>query len=380
MFQQTFAIIRNTFFESIRQPIMLVVLVVATILIILANPLSAFTMSNDQRMYIDLGLASVFLAGALLAAFIATNVLGREIENKTALTVISKPVGRPLFVIGKYIGVAAALSVGIIYLSFVFLLVEQHTVLQTVRDPLHAPVILFGAGAAIIGVSVGIWCNYFYDKVFSSTVICITTPLAGLAYLFSLMFKHNFALQSIGQGFKVELWLALFSLLVAILILTAVAVAASTRLGQLMTLSVTIAVFLLGMMSDWFFGRRIESMRTHWLEQASAQGKTETVTQVQRPIILTGKTVEPQEISKQVEVSTVPLTEFATSGEKLEYALCWTAYSVVPNFQVMFLSDAVTQSHKIPPKYVASTAVYGALYITAALGLATMLFQRREVG
>src|SRR5262245_14732314 len=237
MFQQTFAIIRNTFLESIRQPIMLVVLVVATILIVLANPLSAFTMQNDQRMYIDIGLATVFMCGALLAAFIATNVLGREIENRTALTVISKPVSRPLFVLGKYLGVAGALTLATAYMSFVFLLVEQHTVLQTVRDPIHVPVIVFGASAGIIGLAIGVWCNFFYNKVFSSTVICITTPLAGLAYLFSLMFRWDFSLQPINQGFKPQLWLALAALLVAILVLTAIAVAASTRLGQVMTLS-----------------------------------------------------------------------------------------------------------------------------------------------
>ena len=86
MFQQTFAIFRNTFFESIRQPIMLVVLMVATIAIILANPLAAFTMENDQPHAHRHGLATVFICGCLLAAFIATNVLGREIENRTALT------------------------------------------------------------------------------------------------------------------------------------------------------------------------------------------------------------------------------------------------------------------------------------------------------
>ena len=111
MFQQLLAITRNTFFESIRQPIMLVVLVAASVLIVLSNPLSAFTMDENQRMQVDIGLATVFLAGAVLAAFIATNVLGREIENKTALTVISKPVTRPIFLIGKYLGVSCAMCV-----------------------------------------------------------------------------------------------------------------------------------------------------------------------------------------------------------------------------------------------------------------------------
>src|SRR5688572_27041318 len=144
MFEQTLAIVRNTFLESVRQPIMLVVLFAATIALIMCIPLSAFTMEDDQRMLIDIGLATVFLCGTLLSAFIATNVLGQEIENRTALTVISKPVSRPVFVIGKYFGVAAALTLATIYMSFVFLLMEQHKVLQTARDPIHAPVVVFG--------------------------------------------------------------------------------------------------------------------------------------------------------------------------------------------------------------------------------------------
>ncbi|MDY7108710.1 MAG: ABC-2 transporter permease, partial [Planctomycetota bacterium] len=219
------SIARNTFFESIRQPIVLVVLVAATIFLILSNPLAAFTMEDDQRMMIDIGMATVFLCGALLAAFVATGVLTREIDNKTALTVISKPVSRPLFVIGKFIGVAGALTLATLYMSFVFLLVELHTVLETVRDPIHLPVIAFGVGAAAIGLAASVWCNYFYGRVFSSTTICIMTPLAALAYFFTLMFNERFEPQPIGTDFKADIWLALFALLIAILVLTALAIA-----------------------------------------------------------------------------------------------------------------------------------------------------------
>ena len=115
MFQQLLAIIRNTFFESVRQPVVLVVLVGAALLIVLSNPLSAFTMDENQRMLIDIGLATIFMSAALLSGFIATSVLGREISNKTALTVISKPVGRPLFVIGKFLGVALAMMLATLF-------------------------------------------------------------------------------------------------------------------------------------------------------------------------------------------------------------------------------------------------------------------------
>ncbi len=377
MFQQTFAIFRNTFFESIRQPIMLVTLMVATIALILANPLAAFTMEDDQRMLIDMGLATVFLCGCLLAAFIATNVLGREIENKTVLTIVSKPVARPLFVIGKYLGVAAAITLGTIYMTFVFMLSEQHTVLQTSRSPLHGPVLVFSFIAFVVGSGTAVWCNYFYGKVFASTIIVMLTPLAGLAYLFSMMFDATFTLQPISVGFKGQLWLAVITLWMAILILTAIALAASTRLGQVMTLVITFGVFILGMLSDWILGRRMEMLRNLWLDRARGEGLVQSVEKVQTVRMVTG---EVETITSQIEVATVPLSGYAAFGEKIEYMLYQIGYAILPNFQVMFLSDALTQGHLIPIDYIIRTLIYGVLYIGAALALATFLFQTREVG
>ena len=378
MFGQTLAIFRNTFFESIRQPITLVMVVVATLGLIFSNLLAGFTMEDDQRMMIDLGLSTVFICGTLLAAFIATNVLNREIENRTALTVISKPVSRPVFVLGKYLGVAGALLLVTLFMSLVFMLVEMHGVLQTVRQPIHKPVIVFGSAAAILSVGVAVWCNYFYSKVFASMVLTVVTPLAGLAYLLSLIFDHDFARQSIGVAFSGQLWMALAGVTMAILTLTAIAIAASTRLGQVMTLCVTVGVFMLGMLSDWIFGRQIKRVQDIWLERASARGLTEIVEQTQIIHLSTGEITHPV---VEKEVATVGLSSMADGlGERLEYAMYWLGYSVLPNFQSFWFPDALTQGHIVPLKLLVGVIEYGAIYITAALCLAVILFQRREVG
>jgi len=377
MIQQTLAVIRNTFFESIRQPIAFVLLVAATLLILLANPISAFTMSDDQRMLIDIGLATVFLFGMLLAAFIATSVLTQEIDNRTALTVISKPVGRPVFMLGKYVGVAAAITLAMAYMGLVFALVERHGVMQTVRDPYHMPAIFFGVGAGLIGVGAGIWCNYFYNMVFVSTTVVIATPLMALAYVLSLFFTYDFAAQPPGEAFDGQLWLAMMCLWMAVLVLTAIAIAASTRLSQIMTLAVTVGLFLLGMLSDWIFGRRIAALRDTWFQRARDEGlaRTETVTET-----ITKSTGETFPLDRTVQTAEVPLAQFAEGGELIFYWLLNAAYAIVPNFQVMLLTDALTQEHVIPGMYVLRAALYALLLIIAALGLATILFQRREVG
>lgn len=379
MFEQFFAIARNTLFESIRQPIVLVVLVIATVCLILSNPLATFTMEDDQRMLIDMGMATVFLCGALLAAFVATGALTREIENRTALTVISKPVGRPLFVIGKFAGVAGAMLISTAYMCFVFMLVEMHHVLETVRDPIHLPVIVFGVAAVVIGVGVAIWANYFYGKVFTSTAICVLTPLLGLAYVFSLMFDHDFRPQPPSIAFRPQIWLALAALTTAIVVMTAVAVAASARLGQVMTLVVTLGVFLTGLLSDWFIGKPIRGMQAQWLERAVAQGLSDQQ-EVTREIVLASGLVQRASAPEIVEVATVPLRQMAEGWESFQYAGLWVLYSVLPNFQMLWLSDALTQGHRIPVGYVGTACLYGAGYVVVAVSLAIVLFQRREVG
>ncbi len=374
MLGQALAIIRNSFFEAIRQPILLVVVGVATIALVFCNQLAAFTMEDDQRMMIDLGLSTVFISGTLLAAFIATNVLNREIENRTALTVISKPVGRPLFVLGKYLGVAGALVLATAYLGFVFLLVEMHGVQQTVRDPTRWNVIGFGLLAVVLAVGVGLWSNYFYDKVFSSTAIVVATPLLAVAWVLAMLFDKRPA----AMTWKPDLLLALAAIVMAILVLTSVAIAASTRLGQVMTLSITLGVLLLGLLSDWLLGRPLAAMNAEWLRRAAEAQLTQTV-DVERVIALT--TGEVQRSVVPHEVAIVPLSSMADGlGERLGHLALGLGYAIVPNFQVFFLSDAVTQNRVIPPDYIGLVLIYGPLQITVALSVAVLLFQRREVG
>ena len=277
MLTQTLSIARNAFFESIRQPILLVLVLAGMLLLMLSNPLAAFTMEDDQRMLLDIGLATVFTIGILISSFVASNVLGREIENRTALTVISKPVSRPIFVIGKFIGVALAITISMVLLSLVFVMVEQQAVLQTVRTPIHVPVVVFGTLALLVGTGVAVWCNYFYGFVFSSTWLCVTVPCMFIAYVLVLNFGADFSSQDMSFAFRTEIWKALIAIVVSVLILASISIAISTRVGQIGTLSLTFMIFFLGMMSDAWFGNPIEQIETTWLERASNDGQVQVV-------------------------------------------------------------------------------------------------------
>lgn len=335
LLEQLLAIARNTLLESIRQPIVLVVCAAATILVVMSNPFSAWTMQDDQRMFVDIGLSTVFLATAVLASFIATNVITREIDNRTVLTVVSKPVPRPVFVVGKFLGVSGAMVVAFLYLSLVFMLVEVHGTLQTARDPLHMPVILFGSAAVLGAVGLGAWMNYFYGRSFPAWALVSSIPLLGLAYLLSLFFDAEWNSVGLAKQFEPEIWKALFLMALATTVLNAIAIAASTRLGQVLTLLVVVGVFVLGLLSDWMLGR------------ALANAALETS---------------------------------QTATQSVQHALLSACRAALPNFQVFWLSDTLTQKKAIPTEYIAWVVPYALALVTAMLSLATALFQRREVG
>ena len=378
MLSQILTIARNAFFQSIRQPIVLVLVLAGSLLLLLASPLSAFTMDNDQRMLLDIGLATVFMIGMLLAIFISSTVLGQEIRDKTALTVVSKPVGRPQFVIGKFLGASCAILLSTIFVALVFLLIEQQEVFQTVRIPLHLPVVVLGVLSILIGTGAAVWCNYFYRFVFSSTWICVSTPLLAITYLLVLNFGPDFSTQSFWVAFKPDIWRAIIAILVSVMILGSIAIAISTRLGQLGTLIATCIVFFLGMMSDSWFGKPIYDIEQLWLERAAIEGKVEQVEHTRRMQKTNGDVDEV--ITTRIQpIEGVSLTQFSIGTERPIWLGYKIGYAVVPNFQVLWLTDALTQENVIPTRYVLRVTGYGFLYIVAAISIGVVLFQRREV-
>src|SRR5512144_2346005 len=103
------SICRNTFVQTIRQPIFTVLFFATVFILVLELALAGWTMGEgpaeynetDQIMLYLTGISTLLTSGLLLAAFSASAALSREIEDRTALTVISKPVSRPVFILGK---------------------------------------------------------------------------------------------------------------------------------------------------------------------------------------------------------------------------------------------------------------------------------------
>ena len=327
MFQQILTLSRNTFIEAIRQPVFVILIIAGSIFLWLNSHLAAYTLDDDNKMMIDLGLSMLFLVGLLLAAFTATGVLSAEIENQTVLTVVSKPVSRPMFVLGKFFGVAAALTVAYWTLMMSFLLIVRHQVLQTASDPIDWPVVLLAAFAFLAAVAVAALGNYLYHWVFTSTFVLGFVALNTVSWLLVLVINKQWQFQPLATEFTADngqlpqLLIALLMLFEAVLVLTAVAIAVSTRLGQVMTMVVCVGVFLLGLVSNSIY------------------------------------------------------QEF---GQNNLFALL--LYWLLPNLQFLWQADALSAGHAIHLQHVMLVSGYSILYIGALLFVSICLFQTREVG
>lgn len=325
MIAKLFAIAGNTFIETIRQPVFNLLTWLAIVWVSVVNPaLATFSLSigNDIKVMQDVGLATLLLYGLLGGVFSATGVITREIESQTVLTVISKPVGRPLFLIGKYLGVTGATLLGFYLASVTFFLAARHGTLETASDEWDQPVLIFAGIALFTALLVGFFGNYFYGWNFLTTLLGVFTPLISLALLGVLVLSSDWKLQSIGTDFgDLQLARAVIMIGCAAALLTAFAVTISTRCSQVVTLMLSIGVLLLGLLSDYYLG--------------SAESQT---------------------------------------------TLQALLYAIVPNFQFFWVGDLLTQEQTVPALLVLWVMGYTALYTPAVLALGVALFQTREVG
>lgn len=104
------AIALATFKSEIGQPLFWLITVIALAFILLTIFVPYNTFGEDIKMYTDSGLTLIRVAAIFLAIWAASKSVAEEIEGRTALTVLSKPVGRRQFVIGKFAGISMAIA------------------------------------------------------------------------------------------------------------------------------------------------------------------------------------------------------------------------------------------------------------------------------
>jgi len=104
-------IAHNTFREATRDRVLAGVLVAGVVLLLLTQALAPLALGEAQRLTVDLGLSGISILGLLVIVMVGASLVGKEIERRTIFNLLSRPISRPAYLIGKWIGLAGALWV-----------------------------------------------------------------------------------------------------------------------------------------------------------------------------------------------------------------------------------------------------------------------------
>lgn len=162
---RTLAIALNTFREARRDRAQWILLLYALVVIGGAFVLSPLAMGEGYRVTRDLGLAAMSLVGVLLIVFVCSGMVQKEIERRTVLTVLAKPVRRYEFLIGKYLGMLGMVT--LIFLGMVLLLGGVLLLREGRVDPAVLVAAAFTYGELMVMTAVAVAFSAFVSPALS---------------------------------------------------------------------------------------------------------------------------------------------------------------------------------------------------------------------
>jgi len=107
------AIARNAFREAVRDRVLYNLVVFVLLLIAGAIFLGELSAGQEAKIIVDLGLSAILLFGVFISIFVGVGLVYKEIERRTLYAILSKPIGRGEFLLGKYLGLCLTLLVNV---------------------------------------------------------------------------------------------------------------------------------------------------------------------------------------------------------------------------------------------------------------------------
>ncbi|MEO0541531.1 MAG: ABC transporter permease [Cyanobacteria bacterium P01_A01_bin.105] len=111
---------RNVFLEAIRDRILYLVALFAAMMVLATVLIPEIAAGTEGKIILDIGLGGINILALVITIFIGTGLINKEIEKKTVLVLIAKPVSRFEFILGKHLGLSAVLATVMAALTGVF--------------------------------------------------------------------------------------------------------------------------------------------------------------------------------------------------------------------------------------------------------------------
>ena len=235
----------NSFRESLREPVYFLMLFGALLIIGHYPWMTLFVFREQLKLVVDGAMATTMLFSLAVCVLCATSTVSREMRNGTVLLLLSKPISRWSFVLGKMLGILAASSLFCVVCSCasvisVFIAEDQFRLEMTLY--------LVFLGILAVACAAGMVMNFLKGSSFSEFSAYAAAVLVAGMLAYCMKFLHHPEL-SLPDLFK-----ALLLLLPAVGIMSTLAVAFSTRFDVVPSMCLCTAVFFLGLMSSFLFG------------------------------------------------------------------------------------------------------------------------------
>lgn len=114
---RTLAIARNAFREAVRDRVLYNLVLFVLLLIAGAIFLGELSAGQEAKIIVDLGLGAMLLFGTFIAIFVGVGLVYKEIERRTLYAILSKPIGRGQFLLGKYLGLCLTLLINVLVMG-----------------------------------------------------------------------------------------------------------------------------------------------------------------------------------------------------------------------------------------------------------------------
>lgn len=313
-----YQIARNTFRECLREPIFFILLASALTLIGLFPSMCLFVFREQMKLVIDSSMATTQVFGLMAAVLCASHTVSREMRNGTVLLLMSKPVHRCSFILAKICGISLALIVFVLICNSASLIS-----LKIAKDQFQLNYTMMSIFFILILIATvfGGLRNFQSQSSFASNaifLILILIPLMALAcYL-------------IPDGHDEEATINILNLMKAQLLIfysvctmCVITVTLSTRLDMVPNLTVSAAIFFLGLLSGYFCN--------------------------------------------------------LDTGNVFINAFTGLLYLIMPNWQFFWLADALADNQNIPMSYIFWATVNAVFYMLVCSVWAVTLFQNREM-
>ena len=378
--RQFLTIASNAFMELVRQPVFLLLMTSSAVFNIFLASVPYFGFGEDPKLVKDSTLAVMLLSGLFGAVLNASASVAQEIRSGTALAVLAKPVGRAQFLLAKYLGLAAALTV-LTYVNALSALLASRMAFDAYGDADTGSLGIF-CGMLALGYAAAGFSNYFLRRPFVANAVLAVVVMATLAFVVIVNFTRT--TNRFGQTPNELDWRLLpaaLLILFALLVLAGLALACSTRFEMIPTLAICTGVFLLGLMSDYLFGRRAEPV---WMASLQAELNDPQLNDAQQKLLK--ELVEKYDTNRDGKLDPAE-QQSLNSDDKQRLSQAglggrWWAsllYTVVPNWQLFWLADALEGKNQIPWSYVGRAFGYVIGYLGASLALGLVLFEDREL-